>query len=282
MLAASAGQGQYPLMLHRTMLGHARPLIAGLLLLCAVASPASAEPLRARYEVRAAGLAVMTVLAHLDFAAAHYRLRTEVRATGLATVLGDSRQTTSIEGTWRGNLPRPLRYRAEGIWRGAPRQVAMDWPTPEEPVVSLLVPPNDAEREAVPPTLRRGTIDGLSAIVLLGRAAAESGRCDGVVPVFDGRRRADYHAVTEGRERLAESGGFAGEAMRCTVEVRVLAGRLSDQDANEAKTPQRATAWLARLSPGGPVLPVRIDLPSRWFGTVRIHLLGVEPDPLAN
>ena len=275
MVAGGGGWGQYRAMLHRTISAHTRPLGPALLLLGALAGPARAEPLTARYEVRAAGLAVMTVLAHVDLAATHYRLRTEVKATGLAAVLGDSHQMTSIEGAWRGSLPRPLRYRAEGVWRGAPRQVAMDWPTPEEPVISRLVPPNEAEREAVPPALRRDTIDGLSAVVLLARAAAESGRCEGTAPVFDGRRRADYQAVTEGRERLAEP-GFAGEALRCGIEMRVLAGRRGDQDPAEAKTPQRATAWLARLSANGPVLPVRIDLPSRWFGTIRIHLQGVQ------
>jgi len=244
-----------------------------------LAVPAAAEPLVVRYEVRAAGLAVMTMLAHLDLAPGHYRLRTEVQSTGLAAILGNSRQVTSTEGSWQASTPRPLRYRAEGIWRGSPRQVAMDWPTPEAPVIRQLVPPPESEREAVPPALQRDTMDGLSAMVLLSRAAAETGRCEGVAPVFDGRRRADYRAATEGRERLAESAGFSGEALRCAIEVRVLAGWRSEQDATAGRVPQRATAWLARLRPDWPVLPVRIDLPSRWFGSVRISLLGASPDP---
>jgi Protein of unknown function (DUF3108) len=275
MVAGGAGPAQYPPMLHCTIRPHRRACLAALLLFGGLAAPAVAEPLVARYAVRAAGLTVMTVLAEVELAAAYYRLRTEVRATGVAAILGDSHQVTSIEGAWRGSLPRPLRYRAEGVWRGAPRQVAIDWPTPEEPVISRLVPANEPEREAVPPALRRDTIDGLSAVVLLARAAAESGRCEGTAQVFDGRRRAEYQAVTEGRDRLAEP-GFAGEALRCGIAMRVLAGRHAGQDPEPAKTPQHATAWLARLSADGPVLPVRIDLPSRWFGTIRIQLQGVQ------
>ena len=238
---------------------------------------AGADPVLARYEVRAAGLTVMQVIARFDIERPRYQVRTEIHATGLASILGNSHQVTSTEGRWRGSDPLPERYRVEGTWRNAPRVVVMDWVVPGQPVVSALQPPNDAEREPVPVALQRETMDGLSALAKLARTVTETGRCETTAAVFDGRRRADYRAVTEGRQALRD-GAFQGEALRCGVEMRMLAGRRGDQDAEEAAKPQRATAWLARPLADHAAVPVRIELPSRWFGTIRVVLIGIEPE----
>lgn len=241
--------------------------------------PAQAEPLVARYEVRAAGLTVMQVEALFDLERPNYLVQTRIRTTGLAGVFSNSNQITSTEGSWRGTDPLPARYRVEGIWRGGKRVVVMDWVAPGQPVVRAIEPPNEAEREPVPPNLQRDTMDALSALAKLTRTVARTGRCDAEAAVFDGRRRADYSVRTEGREMLAPEGGFGGEALRCAVEVRLVAGLRGDQDPVEARKPQPATAWLARALPDRGPIPVRIELPSRWFGTIRVILASVEPAP---
>lgn len=253
-------------------------------------SPVCAETLLARYEVQAGGLTVLRLEAAFDLDGPGYRVRTRSRTAGLAGWVASSEQAALAEGVWRGADPLPDRYRSDGTWRGGRRQVAIDFsrtgasagrPVGHLPLLRTLEPPNEADRETVPEALLHGTVDALSALAKLARAVAVTGRCDLTAAVFDGRRRVDWTARTEGLERLPQEGGFGGEALRCAVEGLLLAGRRADQDPTEASQPQPATAWLATVVPARRPLPVRIELPSRWFGSVRVVLQEVVAGPAA-
>jgi len=250
-----------------------RRLLAPLPLCLTLASaPAGAEAVFVRYEIRTAGLAIMQVEALLDLGGPRYRILTRLHTTGLAGILLSGEQVTLAEGAWQGAEPMPLTFRLEGRWRGNLRRVVMDYAPPGQPRLRTVEPPNEAEREIVPEGLQRGTTDALSALAKLARNVALTGRCDGEAAVFDGRRRADYRVRTAGIERLTAEGAFGGEALRCAFEGRVIAGFRRSEDPEEAREPQYGTAWLARVLPGSPPLPVRIEVPSRWFGTIRVVL----------
>ncbi len=248
------------------------PLALGLALLPAAAR---AEALVARYEVHAAGLTVMKVDALLDLDGPRDLVRTRLRMNGMAGFFAHGDQVTSAEGRWRGTEPVPERYRVSGFWRGDRRVVAMDYAPSGMPVLRALEPPN-AHREAVPESLQAGTVDALSALAKLTRVVAQTGRCDTQARIYDGRRRADYAVQTAGQGVLPAEGGFGGPALKCVFEGRLIAGRLDDQDAEEARRPQRADIWFGQPLPGRGPLPVRIELPTRWFGTVRAVLVSVE------
>lgn len=253
------------------------PMILAGLVLCPV--PARTETLLVRYDVQASGFAVLRADAAFDLDGPGYRVRIRSRTAGLAGWLSGSDQMTSAEGVWHGAEPLPDRYRSDGIGRGGLRRVAIDYlrrgPAGRLPLLRTLEPPNESDREAVPEALMHNTLDALSALAKLTRAVAATGRCDVTAAVYDGRRRVDYIARTEGLERLPQDGGFGGEALRCAVEGRLLAGHRGDQDPAEAREPQPATAWLAIVAPARRPLPVRIELPSRWFGSIRVVLQGV-------
>jgi hypothetical protein len=253
-----------------------------LLVLCLGAllpAAAGAQSLLAHYEVRAAGITVMRVEVTLDLGGPRYLVRTRIRTTGVAGLFSSGDQVTAVEGRWQGAEPMPAHYRAEGMWRGTRRQVVMDWVPPGIPRLSVIEPPNESEREAVPDALQRGTMDVLSALAKLTRAVAETGRCDLQAAVYDGRRRADYSARTLGVAPLPAGGAWSGEALRCGFESRVIAGFRGDQDPDEARRPQPASVWMASVAPGRPPLPVLIEMPSRWFGTMRAALVGLEAAP---
>lgn len=241
-----------------------------------LAAPAAAEPLLARYEVRAAGVRVMEVEAAFDLGRAGYRVRTRVRLTGPAAVFGAGDQVTTAEGTWRELRPQPRLYRVSGRWRGSPRAVAIDWGADAMPRVSVLDPPLEPDREPIPPAALVGAVDPLAGLAQLLRTVAQTGRCDAGAAVFDGRRRTDYGVRTGGIEALPDGGGPAGEALRCNVESRLVAGARADQDPENARRPVPATVWLARVGPATQPVPVRIELETGWVGTVRILLLGLE------
>lgn len=243
--------------------------------------PAAAEPLRATYRVTAAGLTVMEVEAVFDLATpGAYRIETRSRLTGFASTFFSGNQVNEVRGTWAGDLVRPTRFAAEGVWRGTERRTVMEYPG-GEPVVRALEPPNEGEREAVPPDLTRGTMDSLSALAQLTRTLATTQRCDGAAQVYDGRRRSSFTASTTGWEQLpAWRDAWSGTALRCGFEGRQLAGFLLDDDRPaESRQPQQGSAWMAVIRPDMPPVPVRIEMPSRWFGKITAYLVRSEAPP---
>ena len=252
--------------------------IAILAALVLAAAPAAGQTLRAVYDVYALGVAVLELEARIEVSAQGYRLRTAARTRGLASAFVSGEQISSVEGAWNGLAVLPATYRSEGSWRGRSRRTALDW-RDGHPVVRELVPAEREElSEIVPPELRRGTIDGLSAIAALSQAVAQTGLCEGQALVFDGRRRSDFVSRSGGREIIPPwRGGWHGEALRCSFEGRLVAGLRRDQTREEASVPQLVTAWMAVPFPGAPPIPVRAEIPSRWFGPTTAVLLRAEP-----
>lgn len=239
---------------------------------------AVAAPIAAEYEVHAAGMTVMRIHAIFDLEAPHaaYTVTTRVRMSGLVGVFRGGDQVTSTEGQWEGARALPRRFRTSGTWRGEPREVEMEYASGSTPMLRSLVPAN-TDREPVPFDMQRGTMDGLSAMAMLTRTVRATGRCDGEAQVFDGRRRATYRSQTIGQDQVLLTGGQRTGALRCAIESRLLVGRRRDQDPQDARRPEAVAAWFASIGPGGTVLPVKVELPSRWYGSVRVTLVKVEP-----
>jgi hypothetical protein len=186
-------------------------------------------------------------------------------------------QVSRARGSWAGATPVPASFVSDGTWNGRPRSVAMNWQDGQARVLALE-PPNEAERDPVPEEMMRGTMDVLSALAGLAVQVGRAGACDLGAPVFDGRRRSDFAVRTEGRAMLpAWRGAWQGEALRCEIEGRQVAGFHRDRERAASVTPQRGTAWVAAPYAGAPPVPVRLDVPTRWFGTATAVLLRAEP-----
>lgn len=250
---------------------------ACLLCLVLASAPAAAQALRATYEVHAAGMVVMELEARFDLRADAYRVETRLRTRGIAAIFASGEQTTRVAGGFAGAAAQPAGYVSEGIWRGRPRRIALDWQAGTPRVIELL-PPNEEEREPVPEALKTGTVDALSALAALSRQVLREQGCSLTAPVFDGRRRSDFTTDGIRWERMpAWRGAWAGDALRCDFEGRQVAGFRRDGEGREAAAPQRGTAWFAAPYAGAPPVPVRVDIPTRWFGTATAVLLRAEP-----
>jgi hypothetical protein len=250
------------------------------LLACAFLVPAMAaqgEPIAATYTVHAAGLTIMELNTTIDITEQGYSVEFRSRLRGVVSAFGGGQSTTRVEGVWEGNTARPRRYVSEGVWRGEPRRTVVEWPG-GQPVIRTMVPPNDEEREPVPETARRDTIDNLSAIAQLIRQVRREGTCNGTARVFDGRRLSEMAAAPQGRDRFPPArDDWSGVALKCAFEGRFLAGFRKGEDLEAARRPQSGVAWLAELQPGLPPLPVRIESANRWFGTVTARLASYGP-----
>jgi hypothetical protein len=254
-------------------------LLLGLLTLSAAhAQPASEQ--HAGYDVYAVGVPVAVLNTGFALGPSDYRVDLAFRTTGLVGWLYRGHQQSGVEGLWEGDRPAPRRFAGEGVWGGRARQTLIDYAA-GRPLVRSLVPPNDEDREPVPPALQANSVDTLSAIAMLIRRVARTGRCEAEATTFDGRRAVDVAARTVGEEVLPPSARsiFTGRALRCDFEGRLLAGFLRDGDQAELRRPQHGSAWLAQIEPGAPPIPVRVDFETRWFGPATMYLTQAGPGP---
>lgn len=242
----------------------------------AVAQEAAA--LRATYDLYAAGMSIASAEATLSLSSTGYRMDFRMRTSGLVGFFVRGDQHTTVEGTWDGDRPLPRVFHGSGVWRGEERVALIEYDH-GQPQIRRLIPPNAQEREDVPPPLRQGTIDSLSAAIELIRHVARVGNCDGEARLYDGRRVSTIAARTVREEILPPHGrtGYTGRALRCDFEGRVVAGfRLADDEATRRR-PLNGTAWMARPVDGAPPIPVQLTFETRWFGTTTMYLTSVSP-----
>jgi hypothetical protein len=250
---------------------------ATLLVLLATCQGAAAQPapqVQLSYETYAAGLNVLDIRANLQQDAQSYRISVHFNTTGLFGAIFSAHSDTVVQGIWQGDDAEPLQFYSYGDQRGRPRRTLIEYAN-GDPVVRDLTPPAEEEREPVPPAMEAHTIDTLSAMATLMRHVADTGRCDGSVTTFDGRRVARITAHTVGQEMLARSHGsiYSGPALRCDFQGVQLAGFMRDADQAELRRPQQGVAWFAPLQTGGQPMPVRIAFHTRFFGDAIAYLV---------
>lgn len=253
-------------------------LLALLLALPGAAARAEPPPARLGFAIYAAGLNVMVIDSQADIGPDAYRIDLAYRSTGLFGTLFPTTIDSVAHGTWSGLEARPQRFASWGTLRSAPRRITIEY-VAGQPALRELEPASEEDRDGVPPDLQRNTIDTLSAMAFLVRSVAETGRCDGQVRSFDGRRVIEITARTAGRETLRSDyrSSFAGPALRCDFAGRQLAGFKQDVSESERKRINESSAWLAPILPGQPALPVRIVFETRFFGNATAFLTAAVP-----
>jgi hypothetical protein len=232
--------------------------------------------LHAQYETYAAGVHVAEVETGFSFDPRAYQISLAYRTTGVVGFFVRGHQLDTVNGSWTGGRATPSRFLGQGVWRGEDRLVEIDYQQ-TKPVIRQLVPPIVAEREPVPDSLQVNSIDTLSALAVLLRAVATTGRCETAVRTFDGRRAVEIEAHTVGEELLAPTtrSSFEGKALRCNFSGRMLAGFKFGDDRGRDGKPMHGSAWLAAAVPGGPLLPVRMAFETRWFGDAIMYLTNI-------
>jgi hypothetical protein len=258
-------------------MSRAAPLIALLLLGCLVAPP-DAVAAQLNYTLYVLAVPLAHVVFNVDLASSSYRMTFHLQTTGLADVFANDHIEERTEGRFENDRPAPADYGSSSRLRGQDRIVGMVW-RDGTPVVTTISPPNAAEREDVPAALRPHTVDPLSAVVLLLRQVAQTGRCDASIRTYDGRRLELFAARTTAEEDLSPSGrsSFAGRALRCDFTDQTLAGFHLGPSRDEDARERRGTIWMSQVFSGGPRLPVRISLETRLLGDATLYLTAAFP-----
>ena len=246
--------------------------------LMSLAPPWEARAARLTYTLHVLGMPAMEAGLSVDLTPEAYQLAVRFHTIGPAAVLFRGHQDQRALGVFTGGRIMPRDYVSTGTWRGQDRATRLSW-RDDVPAVTAMTPPDDQERDPVPPALLPRTVDPLSVIAELLRVIAETGRCDGGARTFDGRRVVVFAVKTMGEEDIPPSprSRFAGRALRCDFTNEVVAGLRRGAERKTETEPRRGTVWLAGLAPGGRKLPVRGTMETRLIGDATMYLTAVEP-----
>jgi hypothetical protein len=259
----------------------AAPSLLALWLLIPMRAPAQERPeTRAGYNLYAAGFHVMDMEAAFGIGPHSYQVQLAYHTTGVVSLFHHGHQVSTVVGTWAAGQPEPQQFQAIGVWQGEDKVTLIDY-LHGQPLVRSLIPSQEKEREPVPMALQQNSVDSLSALALLIRRVADTGRCEASVHTFDGNRASEITAHTVGEEMLPrnENSIFTGKALRCDFVGQMLAGFLYEDSSAYDRRPLHGTAWLARLIPGEPPMPVEMQFETHWFGDAHMYLSHLEQAP---
>ncbi|HVY85258.1 MAG TPA: DUF3108 domain-containing protein [Caulobacterales bacterium] len=229
--------------------------------LAALTGPAAAQDAEAAttgrhfeavYSVRARGITAGDFNYSFRQNGAGYEASAERRITGLLRMtVGDSQDYSySVRGQVRpdGAL-QPVTYRHQGGRRDRVvdvRFTANDIITTANPPMGMGHPPATQAQKA-------GAIDQLSAIASMVVATGDP--CSRTLRVYmDGRARFDFVMSPNGRVNV-NGPAFHGQALRCRVQFRPIAGFSDPQEAS-------VLTFLFAPTTQGMYAPVRIEMPS--------------------
>lgn len=222
----------------------------------------------ARYAVIARGIEAGVFNVRFNQTGSSYQINADRRMTGMAAALLNRSQdyTYSVSGAVAADgALRPAAYQHQGGRRREDRPngrlvranfSATDVVTSSVPAgMGMGNPPANAEQ-------KRGVVDQLTAIATL--VTGSSDPCNRTLRVYmDGRSRFDFVLTPNGTVNVNTS-AYRGEALRCRVQFRPIAGFSDPQE------PATMTFLFARTS-SGMYAPVQIEMPTDDVGVARLQ-----------
>lgn len=246
---------------------------AGILLLAAAARPAAAEDV-VTMEFQGfgpAGLHVLTTHTVIEETPAAYVIQGDFETAGLGAVFASVANRSLAEGREVADVPHPVTFDSETDRNGAMQHLSVKFRADGVPDGSVTPAP----KEPVTPvnySQLPGTVDNLTAYLMLERQIARGGGCDMRVPVFDGRHRYDLLFSDAGEHVLspAEGQNFNGETQACRMVRHEIGGFYLDKNHEEGAS--SGTIWYAKqLMPGDLAVPVRMSMQTE-IGNVALFL----------
>jgi hypothetical protein len=245
-------------------------LLVGVLWLAAIRPAAADDVVEMSFEgFGPAGLHLMTTHTTIEENAASYVIQGDFETAGLGTLFVNVANRSVAQGRQIADTPQPVSFESETARNGVVQHNRVEYQADGTPSGSSTPPP----REPVTPIDTRqlpGTIDNLTAYLLLERQLAHGASCALKVPVFDGRHRYDLQFSDAGRAVLTPSDGqkFSGPAQACHMVRNEIGGFYVDKKHEEGA--QSGTIWYAPLLTDLAV-PVRMKMDTE-IGDVSIFL----------
>lgn len=239
------------------------------------------------YDVYAGGFHVVSADLTVDLTKKNaYGLRLGAYTHGLLGKLAPWKGVFETNGNYKTKIEtaKPFMHSSNTMWRDEKEIVEFvynkDGSFKEHRIF------NDKEKGKQPPLpdLSSESTDVLSSTFLVMDKISKDGKCEGKDKIFDGAR--SYHLVFNqvGEEILKASkmNVYEGPAIKCTVEVRPIAGKwhekprgwmsIQEQGRERGTMP---TVWMAKMKDGQPAVPVKI-LVKTQYGALFMHLTNYQ------
>jgi hypothetical protein len=242
----------------------------------------SARSLALTYEVYAGGLHIFSFDVNLSLRPQGYRIAAAGSTRGITGVF----YKWDVSLTAEGHSFQPARYVTVNGGRQAAKTMQLDFikggsftvtRNPPEPV-------DESDEEGkLPSSLPANIADPLSAGLIASRTLAETGSCEQIIPVFDGKRRYNLllHYAGVGTVPKSRLSVYHGPAIRCGFTMERISGfkkqrRYASQWDEDKDEPP--ILWVAKIRENMPPIPVRFT-GAVSLGSIVIHLARVEPGP---
>jgi hypothetical protein len=236
------------------------------LLACLLATPAAAERYALAFEGYALNVAPLGgITVDADVSEDSYAVTATLRSSGLLNLFERTNLRAVSSGEVRDGVVFWRSYDLDHHYSQKHRTIAMR--VGEDGAVNAAIEPN-YRLWGEPPTSdaqRRRSRDPLSSMVAMAIDVAQSRRCSGAYPTFDGR----FHYLLElggGEIDQFDRAGYEGEVLKCSLAYIAVAG-FQPRDAGRRRIPH-GEVWFA-LVPGSRFAPpVRISTPLAAGGAV--------------
>jgi uncharacterized protein DUF3108 len=237
------------------------------------------------FEVYGGGLHIVSFGTQAVLTPRSYEIAAQFQTEGLADDLFTGRGSSSASGLLTPDGPRLLTYSQEYDGRFGERSIAMVLDENGRYDVSAT-PEDGIHTNGFSPSTVRGSIDPLTASIFTA-INATANPCDQTIPVFDGRRifNLEFSELETASLNPEGAGAYQGEAWKCSVAYKPIAGFTRKWLVSQAKDPLKPfTVWMARfddaMGPAGNqplVLPVRMMFETLIVNAT-VHLTGASVD----
>ena len=243
----------------------------------------AAENQEMKYDVFAGGFHVVSADLKIDLSKnGNYHLRLGANTHGFLAMLAPWHGVFETKGWYdtKKFFPQPQIHSSNTTWRDENELVEFvynkDGTFKEHRIF------NEEKNGAQPPMdeLSKDTTDVLTASFMIMKSVGKAGKCEGTNKIFDGARSYNLIFKEVGREVLKSNdyNVYAGDAVKCTVEVKPIAGKwhekprgwLSIQEQGREKGTM-PTLWLAQISKDEPAVPIKIQVKTD-YGSLIMHL----------
>jgi hypothetical protein len=232
--------------------------------ICATATAARAETLKAQYSMSLLGISIGHASVSGFVEGQKYRIEMSMRTSGLASLVNDTKGAASASGAFTRNGPTPATYANTTSNQWETRTVRMALSGNSVRSVDVQPIPWDlAIRVPVTESNKTHVLDPVSALIMAvppGESLTGPAACNRNIPVYDGVARFDV-ALSYVETREVETRGYSGPVSVCAARYRPIAGHRPDSASTKFMAENGdINVWLAPLPGARVVVPYRIAL----------------------
>ena len=246
-------------------MGNARAWL-GLALALGIASPASAETLRAHYGVSLVGLHIGELTADGTLEPQAYRMQLTAHLTGMAAMISSVRMALTSTGAMHKDRLQPSTYATSTVNSSDTRTVRVSLKAGSVKAVEIVPPPEfHGERVPVTEANKRNILDPTSALIMpvpVAAALVGPAACDRTLPIYDGYARFDI-ALHYAGQRDVDVAGYSGPVSVCSARYMPISGHLVNSRSTAFMAQNEGIeVWLAPVEHAHVVVPIRVAMPT--------------------